>query len=231
MSDFLLGILGDYWSAIADNYDSMLVALGETGYMLVFSLLAAVVVGLPLGVMIFVTRPGGVRPNRVLFQIANLYVTIVRSFPFLLFVVFMIPITRAVYGTTFGTAAATFPLCFVGVALYARLAEQILLEVPSGILHAARSMGASTMQTVSRFLLVESRSGLVYALTSAAISLVSYSTVLGIVGGGGLGDFALRYGYQEYDYALMYTTIVIVIVCVQLLQVGGHRLSRRLDRR
>lgn len=87
------------------------------------------------------------------------------------------------------------------------------------------------MQTVTRFLLVESRSGLVYALTSAAISLVSYSTVLGIVGGGGLGDFALRYGYQEYDYALMYTTIVIVIVCVQLLQVGGHRLSRRLDRR
>ena len=122
-------------------------------------------------------------------------------------------------------------MCFVAVALYARLAEQILLEIPQGILQPARSMGASTLQTVWMYLLVESRSGLVYALTSAAISLISYSTVLGVVGGGGLGDFAMRYGYQEYDYVLMYTTVIIVVVLVQLMQVGGHRLSKALDRR
>ncbi|PPG04949.1 methionine ABC transporter ATP-binding protein [Pseudoclavibacter sp. RFBI5] len=218
-------------SSLTGNADAIGQALAETGYMLVFSLAAAVVLGLPLGVLIYLTRPGGVREHRGLWRIANLYVTVVRSFPFLLFVVFLIPLTRLVFGTTFGTQAATFPLCFVGVAIYARLVEQILLEVPSGVIHAARSMGAGTGQIITRFLFVEARSGLVYALTSAAISLLSYSTVLGVVGGGGLGDFALRYGYQEYDYPLMYTTIVIVIVCVQLLQTGGHRLSVALDRR
>lgn len=223
--------MNDLLESLAANADEIGIALAETGFMLAFSLAAAVLIGLPLGVMIFLTRPGGAQQSTPLWSVANLYVTVVRSFPFLLFVVFLIPLTRALYGTTFGTGAATFPLCFVGVAIYARLVEQILLEVPPGILQAARSMGASSAQTVISFLLVEARSGLVYALTSAAISLISYSTVLGIVGGGGLGDFALRYGYQEYDYGLMYSTIVIVIVCVLLLQTVGEKVSAALDRR
>ncbi|MCW4458309.1 methionine ABC transporter permease [Microbacterium sp. MPKO10] len=223
--------MNDLLESFAANADEIGIALAETGFMLAFSLAAAVLIGLPLGVMIFLTRPGGAQQSTPLWSVANLYVTVVRSFPFLLFVVFLIPLTRALYGTTFGTGAATFPLCFVGVAIYARLVEQILLEVPPGILQAARSMGASSAQTVVSFLLVEARSGLVYALTSAAISLISYSTVLGIVGGGGLGDFALRYGYQEYDYGLMYSTIVIVIVCVLLLQTAGEKVSAALDRR
>lgn len=221
----------DVFESLAANVDEIGIAVAETGFMLAFSLAAAVVLGLPLGVLIYLTRPGGPQEKRPLWTVANLYVTVVRSFPFLLFVVFLIPLTRILYGTTFGTGAATFPLCFVGVALYARLVEQILLEVPPGTLHAARSMGASSAQTVVSFLLVEARSGLVYALTSAAISLISYSTVLGIVGGGGLGDFALRYGYQEYDYALMYSTIVIVIACVLLLQFAGEKVSAALDKR
>ena len=223
--------MNEYLATLTESADKIGIALAETGYMLVFSLAASVLLGLPLGVLIYLARPGGVRENKPLWSISNLYVTIVRSFPFLLFVVFLIPLTRLIFGTTFGTAAATFPLCFVGVALYARLVEQILLEIPPGVLHAARAMGADTWQTVVHFLLVEGRSGLVYALTSAAISLISFSTVLGIVGGGGLGDFALRYGYQEYDYPLMYTTIVIVIVCVLLLQTAGEKLSARLDKR
>ncbi|WP_405217370.1 methionine ABC transporter permease [Agrococcus sp. Ld7] len=218
-------------ASLTANADQIVVALAETGFMLAFSLAAAVLIGLPLGVLIFLTRPGGVREQRALWAAANLYVTVVRSFPFLLFVVFLIPLTRLLYGTTFGTGAATFPLCFVGIAIYARLTEQILLEVPSGVLHAARSMGADVPQTIVHFLLVEGRSGLVYALTSAAISLISYSTVLGIVGGGGLGDFALRFGYQEYDYPLMYSTIVIVIVLVLLLQTAGEKVSARIDKR
>ncbi|WP_166981440.1 methionine ABC transporter permease [Paramicrobacterium fandaimingii] len=221
----------DVLDSLVANVDEIGIAVAETGFMLAFSLAAAVILGLPLGVLIYLTRPGGPEERRAVWTVANLYVTVVRSFPFLLFVVFLIPLTRSLYGTTFGTGAATFPLCFVGVALYARLVEQILLEVPPGILHAARSMGASSAQTVVSFLLVEARSGLVYALTSAAISLISYSTVLGIVGGGGLGDFALRYGYQEYDYALMYSTIVIVIACVLLLQFAGEKVSAALDKR
>ncbi len=223
--------MSDVLASLAANVDAIGVALAETGFMLGFSLAAAVVLGLPLGVAIFLTRPGGVREHRAIWTVANLYVTVVRSFPFLLLVVFLIPLTRILYGTTFGTGAATFPLCFVGVAIYARLVEQILLEVPSGVLDAARAMGADVRQTVVHFLLVEGRSGLVYALTSAAISLISYSTVLGIVGGGGLGDFALRFGYQEYDHALMYSTIAIVIVCVLLLQTAGERISALLDKR
>ncbi len=221
----------DALASLAANADQIGIALAETGYMLAFSLAAAVVIGLPLGVTIFLARPGGFREHKPVWRVANMYVIVVRSFPFLLLVVFLIPLTRALYGTTFGTAAATFPLCFVGVALYARLVEQILLEIPPGVLHAARSMGADARQTVVHFLLVEGRSGLVYALTSAAISLISYSTVLGIVGGGGIGDFALRFGYQEYDYPLMYSIIAIVIVCVLLLQTVGERVSSALDKR
>lgn len=207
------------------------VAMAETGYMVLASIVAAVLLGLPLGTLIYLTRPGGVREHRAIWRVADLYVTIVRSFPFLLFVVFMIPFTRLVFGTSFGTVAATFPLGFVAVAIYARLTEQILLELPSGLLQAASSMGATIPQTVWRFLLVEGRSGLVYALTSATISFVSYSTVLGVVGGGGVGDFAMRYGYQQYDFVLMYATIVLVIVCVMLLQALGNRVSRAIDRR
>lgn len=206
-------------------------ALGETGYMVAVSLLSAVVFGLPLGTLIYLTRPSGILEHRLTWSITNLYVTVVRSFPFLLFVVFMIPVTRAVFGTSFGMVAATFPLCFVAVALYARLTEQILLEIPSGIVQAAQSMGANVRQVVVRFLLVEGRSGLVYALTSAAISLVSYSTILGVVGGGGLGDFAMRYGYQYYNFELMYITIIVTIICVQLIQVVGQRVSQAIDKR
>ncbi len=206
-------------------------ALGETGYMVLASIIVAVVLGTPLGIVITLTRPDGVMPRRAIWSAANAYVTIVRSFPFLLFVVFMIPLTRLVFDTSFGTVAATFPLGFVAVAIYARLTEQILLELPSGLLLAAESMGASIPQTVFRFLLVEGRSGLVYALTSATISFVSYSTVLGVVGGGGIGDFAMRYGYHQYDFTLMYVTIALIVACVMLLQSVGTRVSRAIDHR
>ncbi|ERG64084.1 hypothetical protein L332_06395 [Agrococcus pavilionensis RW1] len=216
---------------LAQHGDAMLEALAETGYMLVVSLLAAVLVGLPLGMTVFLTARGGLAEHRPVWSVANMYINIVRSFPFLLLVVFLIPFTRAVMGTSFGTQAATLPLCFVAVAIYARLVEQILREIPPGISLVARTMGATVPQAVLRVLLPEARSGLVYALTSASISLLSYSTVLGVVGGGGIGDFAMRYGYQEYNDALMYITIAVIVVCVLALQGIGHRISVRLDRR
>lgn len=216
---------------LAQHGDAMAEALAETGYMLVVSLLAAVLVGLPLGMTVFLTARGGLAEHRPVWSVANMYINIVRSFPFLLLVVFLIPFTRAVMGTSFGTQAATLPLCFVAVAIYARLVEQILREIPPGISLVARTMGATVPQAVLRVLLPEARSGLVYALTSASISLLSYSTVLGVVGGGGIGDFAMRYGYQEYNDALMYITIAVIVVCVLALQGIGHRISVRLDRR
>lgn len=216
---------------LADHGGDLVASLGETGYMLLVSLAAAVLVGLPLGTAVYVTQRGGLAENRVVWSVTNTYINVVRSFPFLLLVVFLIPFTRTVMGTSFGTRAATLPLCFVAVAIYGRLVEQILQEVPAGIPRVARAMGATLPQAVLRVLLPEARPGLVYALTSAAISLLSYSTVLGVVGGGGIGDFAMRYGYQEYDDALMYVTIAVILACVLVMQAVGYRSSRRLDHR
>ncbi|MDR7233251.1 methionine ABC transporter permease [Agrococcus sp. BE272] len=216
---------------LAEHGADLLESLAETGYMMVVSLAAAVVIGLPLGMTVFLTQRGGIAEHRPVWSIANLYINVVRSFPFLLLVVFLIPFTRAVMGTSFGTQAATLPLCFVAVAIYARLVEQILREIPPGISLVALAMGATLPQAVFRVLLPEARSGLLYALTSAAISLLSFSTVLGVVGGGGIGDFAMRYGYQEYDDALMYLTIAVIVVVVLAIQAVGHRISVRLDHR
>lgn len=223
--------MSDLAESLGRRGEDLLEALGETGYMLLVSLAAAVLVGLPLGMLVYLTRRGGAAPNRVVWWTGNLFINVVRSFPFLLLVVFLVPVTRLVYGTTFGTPAATFSLCFVAVAIYARLVEQILREISPGIPRVARTMGATLPQTILRFLLPEAFPGLVYALTSATISLLSYSTVLGVVGGGGIGDFALRYGYQEYDYPLMYFTIAVILVVVLVIQSIGHRLSIRLDHR
>ncbi|GAA2844935.1 D-methionine transport system permease protein [Leucobacter komagatae] len=224
-------IISELGRVFGEHGAEIATAMAETGYMVLASIVFAVLIGLPLGVTITLTRAGGLLENHKVWLVADLYVTVVRSFPFLLFVVFMIPLTRLVFGTSFGTVAATFPLAFVAVAIYARLTEQILLELPSGLWQAAAAMGATVPQTVFRFLLVDGRSGLVYALTSATVSFVSYSTVLGVVGGGGIGDFAMRYGYQRYDFTLMYLTILLIVTCVVLLQALGHRVSRALDKR
>lgn len=218
-------------ASLAERGDDLVEALGETAYMLGVSLAAAMLIGLPLGTAVYLTRPGGIAPQRIVWTIADTLINVIRSFPFLLLVVFLVPVTRAVYGTTFGTPAATFSLCVVAVAVYGRLVEQILREVSPGIPRVAQTLGATVPQTVLRFLLPEAVPGLVYALTSASISLLSYSTVLGVVGGGGIGDFALRYGYQEYDDVLMYFTILVILALVLVIQTIGQRISIRLDHR
>lgn len=186
---------------------------------------------MPLGTLLYLFRKGQRYQNRALFTVLGSLVNIIRSFPFLPLVVFMIPFTRLVVGTSIGTLAATVPLSVIAIAYYARLVEQALLDVPKGVIEAASSMGASTVQLVLKFLYVEARSGLVLGLTTATISFVSYSTVMGIVGGGGVGDFAIRYGYQRFETEIMIFTIVIMIVLVQMIQFTGSRLSRWLDRR
>lgn len=220
-----------YWERFAQFAPEMLRALQETAVMMGIALLAALVLGLPLGVLLFLSRKDGLKEQPALYTLGNTYVDVVRSFPFLLFVVALIPLTRFVLGTAFGTYAAAFPLSFVGVAIYSRLVEQVLLDVAPEVLELSQALGASNLQLVREFLLVEGRSGLLLSFISTAISLLSYSTVMGVVGGGGVGDFALRYGYQRYEYDVMYTTIFIMIVIVLLVQQLGNSCARKIDHR
>ncbi|MBO0474066.1 D-methionine transport system permease [Enterococcus sp. DIV0840] len=206
-------------------------ALSESGIMIMISIVAAVVLGLPIGTFVYLTKKTPTKSNHWIGIFLNGYINIVRSFPFLLFVVALIPFTRFVLGTAFGTYAAALPLSFVAVAIYARLVEQVLLEMPNDILELARSLGSTKFQLIFRFLYVEARSGLVLALTSVIISMVSYSTVMGVIGGGGIGDFALRYGYQRYEYAVMYTAIVLMIIFVSLIQVSGSWLAKKINKK
>lgn len=206
-------------------------SLMESGEMLLYSTLAALFVGLPLGTLLYLMRRRSDPSSRVLLIFLNRLVDVVRSFPFLLLVIALIPLTRAVLGTAFGTRAAAFPLGFVAAALYARFVEQVLLEVPEEVMELANTLGASRRQLIFQFLYVEARSGLVLTLTSVIVSMVSYSTVMGVVGGGGIGDFAMRYGYQRYEYALMYTAIVLMIIVVSFIQIGGSRLAKYIDKK
>ncbi|MGM0847381.1 MAG: methionine ABC transporter permease [Bacillota bacterium] len=206
-------------------------SIGQTFVMVGFSIVAAVLVGLPVGTLLFLCRKGNMLENQLVFSIVNLLVNIIRSFPFLLLVVFLIPFTRLVIGTAIGTAAATVPLAIIAIAHYSRLVEQSLLDVPRGVMEAAISMGASVKEVIIKFVFVEARSGLVLGLTTSIISFISYSTIMGVVGGGGIGDFAIRYGYQQFKTDLMMYMIIIMIIFVQLIQFAGTTVARLIDKR
>ncbi|MCZ8533714.1 methionine ABC transporter permease [Psychrobacillus psychrodurans] len=220
MPDILVQYEAEIWSSI-----------GETFVMVGVSVLAAILVGLPVGTLLFLCRKDQILENQFAFSSLNLLVNIVRSFPFLLLVVFLIPFTRLIMGTAIGTAAATIPLSIIAIAHYSRLVEQSLLDVPKGVIEAAVSMGASVKEVVFKFLYVEARSGLVLGLTTSIISFISYSTIMGVVGGGGIGDFAIRYGYQQFKTDLMIYVIIIMVILVQLLQFVGTTVSRLIDKR
>lgn len=209
-------------------YESLI----ETGIMMVFAMIAAILVGLPLGTILFLTAEGKPKENKWVNRIANLFVNIVRAFPFLLLVVAMLPLIRQFYGRATGDPiAASFPMMVIAMALYARFVEQSLLDVPHGVIELAESLGASTFQLVFKFLYVEARSSLIIGFTTAFVSFVSYSTIMGVVGGGGIGDFAIRYGYQRFETDIMYAAIVIIIVIVEVLQWVGLTIARKLDKR
>ena len=220
MPEDIVAILPELW-----------IALGQTVLMLAIGLGSAVVVGGPLGVWLFLLGPGQTLDNRTLFAIVGWFVNLVRSFPFIILLVALVPFTRALTGTSIGPVAAAVPLSFASIPYFARLVEQNLRDVPRGVIEAAHAMGASDLQIVARVLLVEARSGLVLALTVLAISFLSYSAVAGVVGGGGIGDLAIRYGYYRFQTDVMVLTVAILVVLVQLLQWSGNALARRLDKR
>lgn len=207
-----------------------ILSLKQTGIMMGISMTACLLLGLPLGVALFMSNRKE-KGNVSTYLGLNFLVTSVRSFPFLLFVIVLIPVTRALIGRAFGPVPASFPLSIVAIAIYARMVEQVLYDVPDEIRLLADSLGTSTWQYIWNFLLVEARSGLVLSYTTTAVSMVSFSTVMGIVGGGGVGDFAIRYGYQSYQTGIMYFAVILMILIVFIIQLLGNFIAHKLDKR
>lgn len=220
MSDNLLAILPELW-----------VAIGQTALMLAIAVGSGALLGGPLGVLVLLTSPGQSLAHPLSHSVLNGVVNAVRSFPFIILLVALVPFTRAVVGSSIGPVAAAVPLSFAAIPYFARLVEQTLREVPRGVVEAAHAMGASEWQIVWRVLLVEARSGLVLALTVLTVSLLSYSAVAGVVGGGGIGDLAIRYGYYRFQTDVMVLTVALLVALVQLIQFTGHRIATRLDKR
>ena len=210
----------------------LLESLGETGIMMGLAMLAALLIGLPLGTLLFLTAEGKPLESRWIHRIVSLFVNIVRSFPFLLLVIAMQPAIRFFYGRATGDPiAASFPMMLIAIVLYARFVEQSLLDLPKGLLETAESMGATIPQLVFHFLYPEARSSLVIGFTTAFVSFLSYSTIMGVVGGGGIGDFAIRYGYQRYETDVMYAAIFIIILFVEIIQRSALVLAQKLDKK
>jgi D-methionine transport system permease protein len=227
----LLSSLGASFNAIVAMLPEMWTAVGQTLTMLGIGLTAAVLIGGPLGIFLFLFADGQSLQNRPAALILGWLVNTVRSFPFIILLVALVPLTRIIAGTSIGPLAAAVPLSFAAIPYFARMVEQNLREVPRGVIEAAHAMGASELQIVLRVLLVEARSGLVLALTVLAISFLSYSAVAGVVGGGGIGDLAIRYGYYRFETDIMVATVAILIIMVQLIQFTGNRIAKRIDKR
>jgi len=205
--------------------------LQETAWMVGVATLLTAVGGLLTGVLLVLTDRGGLLAARPVNLLLGLVVNVGRSLPFIILLVAVIPFTRAVVGTTIGTTAAIVPLTIGAVPFYARIVETAIREVPRDVVAAAVAMGASRRQIVGKVLLREARPGLVAGLTITVIALVGYSAMAGVVGGGGLGDLAVRYGYQRFETEVMVATVAVLVVLVQLIQMLGDIVVRRLSHR
>lgn len=206
-------------------------AFTETFLMCGTSMVLAILLGVPLGLFIYITRKGLFWENRVLNFIGGFLINIIRSTPFVILLVLLIPVTQSVVGSTIGPLAASVPLSVAAIAFFARLVENALCEVDKGVLEAAAATGASNFMIVKDVLMPEALPGLFRGLTVTAISLVGYSAMAGIVGGGGVGDLAIRFGYYRYQTDVMIITVISLIILVQLLQSIGDFVAKKADRR
>ncbi|MDE7446535.1 MAG: ABC transporter permease [Lachnospiraceae bacterium] len=204
---------------------------GVTLYMTLVSTLIAYALGLPMGITLVVTASGGLKPNKIVYKILDIVVNIVRSIPFLILLVLLIPFTRLIVGKSYGATATIVPLSMAAAPFVARLVESSLLEVDHGVIEAAQSMGADLWTIIWKVLLVEARTSLIVGATIALGTILGYSAMAGTVGGGGLGDIAIRYGYHRYQADIMIVTVILLVALVQILQVIGTKLSKKLDRR
>ena len=201
-------------------------SIGQTIYMVGLSLVFGLAIAFPLAILLFVTRKGGIKQNLVVYNVVGTIINIIRSVPFIILIVYIMPLTKAIVGTRVGSTAALVPLtCYIAPYL-ARLIENALLEVDGGIIEAAQAMGANTFQTIFKFVLPESKGGIVLGITTGTVGLLGATAMAGAVGGGGVGDLALTYGYQRFNTPLMTSTVVILIVFVQIIQMIGSKAAK-----
>lgn len=213
------------------NWDEMVTATYATLQMLVISGLFTIILGLPLGIILYLWGKSDSIVIRVTYSVLSFVVNILRSIPFIILMVALIPFSKAIVGTSIGVLG-TIPALVIGAApFFARLVETALREVDRGVIEAAQGMGASTSQIVLRVLLPEARPGLLAGVTITLVTLVSYTAMSGMVGGGGLGDLAIRYGYYRYQMEVMIISVVLMVILVQLLQMAGDRLVRHFTRK
>lgn len=205
-------------------------SLYETIYMVAASTLLATVIGLPLGIILTVTDKGHILENKPINSLLGAIVNATRSTPFIILMVAIIPLTRLIVGSSIGTTAAIVPLTISAAPFIARIIESSLLEIDPGVIEASQSMGASPMQIVTKVLLPEAMHSIVLGITLAIISLIGFSAMAGALGGGGLGDLAIRYGYQRFRVDIMIVTVVILIVLVQIVQSLGNFISAKLNK-
>lgn len=203
----------------------------ETVYMTLFSTFAAYIIGLPLGVLLVISESGSILPMPKLNRILNVIVNLLRSIPFLILLIAVIPLTRMLIGTTIGSTATVVPLVIAAAPFIARLVESSLQEVDKGVIEAAVSMGCSPFQIIRKVMLPESVPSLIMGAAIATTTILGYSAMAGIVGGGGLGDIAIRYGYYRYQNDIMLVTVALLVIVVQVAQEIGTRISRKSDRR
>lgn len=198
-----------------------------TIYMVLVSSIIATLVGLPLGVILYVTRKGNILEQASCYQVLAAIVNVTRSIPFIILMIAVVPFTRLLVGTSIGVNAAIVPLSLAAMPFIARIVENALLEVNKGLIEAATAMGATSWQIITKVLIPEAMPGIINGLTLTIVSLIGYSAMAGAVGGGGLGDLAIRYGYHRFDIGMMLWTIVIMIIFVQLIQILGDKLVKK----
>ena len=205
--------------------------IGETLYMTLTSTLLGYVLGLPMGILLVICAKDGIRPNAFVYKIFDLISNILRSIPFLILLILVMPLTAKLVGKSYGSTATIVPLTFAAAPYIARMVESSLKEVDRGVIEAAQSMGASTWEIVWKVYLKEARTSLIVNATIATGTILGYSAMAGTVGGGGLGDIAIRYGYYRYQVDIMIVTVIILVLLVQLFQSIGMLISKKMDRR
>ena len=203
----------------------------DTLYMVLISTLLGYVLGLPLGILLTITDVDGISPNRILYKILDVIINVTRSIPFLILLILIMPFTKLVVGKSYGTTATIVPLTIAAAPLIARMVESSLKEVDKGVIEAAFSMGAGGFTIIWKVLVTEARTSLLVGVTIALGTILGYSAMAGVIGGGGLGDIAIRYGYYRYETGIMIVTVVVLVVLMQILQWAGMILSKKIDRR
>ena len=217
------------WSSEVNNM--ILNGILETLYMTLLSTAVGYLFGLPMGVLLAVFDKDGLKPNRAAYKVIDIIANIVRSIPFLILLILVIPLTKLIVGQSYGSSATVVPLVVAAIPFIARMVESSLKEVDYGVIEAARAMGANDFTIVVKVMILESRTSLITGATIAIGTILGYSAMAGTVGGGGLGDIAIRYGYYRYDSAIMIVTVVLLVVLVQVFQSVGMVVASRLDKR